>query len=290
MVTDLSTNFMDVLDSDESPLDAFVQKMDIRLLGCNRLRTEKKNVFNFMTSSFLMVSYRKGSVLITHGGQSTLLSPGSVFIFRPFEIYNGVRQSPGAIEFYYVNFDITPFTERYNITQLIIDLGDDIFNDEKYRRSHSIIEEYLLENRKMKGRTILLKSQIKTLLTQLAFDCINQGDSFDFIVNNNDARVINRAFYYVAEHISEPINISAVVEYTYTSKTSLDRAFKNSLGISPHTAFMRFKIERSFSMLQQRLSATDIARELGFSSVYHFSNKFKQVTGMRPSEYRNKLK
>jgi transcriptional regulator GlxA family with amidase domain len=33
-------------------------------------------------------------------------------------------------------------------------------------------------------------------------------------------------------------------------------------------------------------SLTDIAFELGYSSVHHLSNQFKKITGMSPSHFR----
>ena len=33
----------------------------------------------------------------------------------------------------------------------------------------------------------------------------------------------------------------------------------------------------------------DIVRALGFSSVFHYSNTFKAITGLRPTEYRSRV-
>ena len=90
-------------------------------------------------------------------------------------------------------------------------------------------------------------------------------------------------------HLSAPIVISDIMKDRKTSKTSMERAFHNMLGMTPQRALLRFKIERSMEMLLQDASLKDIAKALGFSSVFHFSNTFKAVTGLRPTEYRNKI-
>ena len=35
---------------------------------------------------------------------------------------------------------------------------------------------------------------------------------------------------------------------------------------------------------------TDVAEEMGFSSIHYFSRKFKAVTGMTPTEYSRKYR
>ena len=39
----------------------------------------------------------------------------------------------------------------------------------------------------------------------------------------------------------------------------------------------------------QNIPLKDIAKALGFSSVFHYSNTFKTVTGIRPTDYRNEI-
>jgi AraC-like DNA-binding protein len=39
-------------------------------------------------------------------------------------------------------------------------------------------------------------------------------------------------------------------------------------------------------MQNTKLSFSDIAFQLGYSSVHHFSNQFKSITGLSPSAYK----
>jgi len=61
------------------------------------------------------------------------------------------------------------------------------------------------------------------------------------------------------------------------------------LGATPQRALLRFKVERSMEMLMQNIPLKDIAGSLGFSSVFHYSNTFKTVTGIRPTDYRDEI-
>ena len=47
------------------------------------------------------------------------------------------------------------------------------------------------------------------------------------------------------------------------------------------------RIEKSQHLLvQSNLSLTEIAYQLGYSSVHHFSNQFKKTTGLSPSHFK----
>jgi len=65
------------------------------------------------------------------------------------------------------------------------------------------------------------------------------------------------------------------------------RAFKASTGSSPHAMASRIRVEKAKRLLTgTRQSMTEIALELGFSSASHFSTRFKQLTGMSPTDWR----
>ncbi len=67
------------------------------------------------------------------------------------------------------------------------------------------------------------------------------------------------------------------------------RAFKQSMGMTPHAFFGRLRLERSAEQLRHtHLSATDIAMECGFGSSSHFAVAFKKAFGISPTEYRRR--
>ena len=55
--------------------------------------------------------------------------------------------------------------------------------------------------------------------------------------------------------------------------------------------FSALKIKAARRMIREgRLNMTQIALHLGFQSVHYFSRRFKQFTGMSPSEYAESVK
>jgi len=75
------------------------------------------------------------------------------------------------------------------------------------------------------------------------------------------------------------------LDYTY-----LSALFSSSEGTTIEKYIIRQRIERAKELLvYDELNLSEIALELGYSSVQHLSNQFKKVTGLTPSQFK-KLK
>lgn len=69
--------------------------------------------------------------------------------------------------------------------------------------------------------------------------------------------------------------------------SSLSALFAATEGITLEHYVIQRRIEKAKQcLLQTDLSFTEVAFQLGYSSVHHFSNQFKQVTGLTPSAYK----
>jgi transcriptional regulator GlxA family with amidase domain len=72
--------------------------------------------------------------------------------------------------------------------------------------------------------------------------------------------------------------------------TSLCRAFKQSMGITPHRYLLLHRIKCAKEMMrEQSRTLTDIAVDCGFNSSSQFSLVFRRLAGMSPREYRRSL-
>lgn len=83
------------------------------------------------------------------------------------------------------------------------------------------------------------------------------------------------------------LDLGAVSGHAGYSRYHFVRAFKGAYGETPGQYLSRRRIERAEELLRTAdLSVTEICMLVGFSSVGTFSARFKQQTGVSPSEYR----
>jgi AraC-like DNA-binding protein len=98
---------------------------------------------------------------------------------------------------------------------------------------------------------------------------------------------LRRLWEEVAAHLADPWPLARLAQRAGLSVDMLRRLSRRALGRSPkqHVTFLR--MERAAMLLAASSDKVEtIAREVGYENAFVFSNKFKQWTGVRPSEYR----
>ena len=98
--------------------------------------------------------------------------------------------------------------------------------------------------------------------------------------------IIHRAQVYVSAHVWEDLSVPFLARHVDMSPSYLTALFHKHLGISPGEYIRRVKLQESKQMIREnKLNFTEIAAELQYSTVHHFSRQFKEKFGMTPSEY-----
>ncbi len=91
---------------------------------------------------------------------------------------------------------------------------------------------------------------------------------------------------YLLDHIEEMCDLDKMASFFGMSKSYLTRRTKELTGYSTQTLHERLKIEQAKSLIKSgKMKMNDISTRLGFSNPNYFSNVFKKVTGMRPTEF-----
>lgn len=69
------------------------------------------------------------------------------------------------------------------------------------------------------------------------------------------------------------------------------KQFRNQTGVAPSQYFLNLKMSRAKEqLLQSTLPVQEIARECGFSSLYHFSKTFRHREGVSPRNFREQAR
>lgn len=91
----------------------------------------------------------------------------------------------------------------------------------------------------------------------------------------------------IRKNIGEPISVSTLCSAAGLSRSHFSRAFRTSIGQSPHAYIARLRLERAMNlMLDSDVPLSEIALVVGFSDQAHFSNAFRRATGTTPAQWR----
>ncbi len=87
--------------------------------------------------------------------------------------------------------------------------------------------------------------------------------------------------------IGEELYVEDVARRLGMSPETFRKKFARLAGISPWRHRMTQVIERACEWVHEgRLTNKEIAARLGFSDEFHFSRRFKQITGRSPTQFR----
>ncbi len=113
-------------------------------------------------------------------------------------------------------------------------------------------------------------------------DCVENNEAGNFIVHN--------ALKYIEEHFSEKLKLSDVAEKVFISQWHLSKLLNKHTGQNFSEILNGIRIEKAKVLLENpALRIGDIAEEIGFLDMAHFSRVFKKQTGVSANEYRNKV-
>ena len=93
---------------------------------------------------------------------------------------------------------------------------------------------------------------------------------------------------YIHWHISENLRVAELAEYFGYNEKYLTTFFKKTAGIPIKQYILQEKMERAKAILTEtNQPVSQIAYSLGFSDAHNFTNAFKKITELSPSEYRS---
>jgi AraC-like DNA-binding protein len=101
---------------------------------------------------------------------------------------------------------------------------------------------------------------------------------------------IQRAVEWIQAHMEEELpSIDDMAEQVGLSESHFRRRFHEETGFSPLEYVTRQRVQRAKELLHdERLSITRLAFGLGFQSSGYFAQVFRKMTGMTPSDYRER--
>ena len=116
--------------------------------------------------------------------------------------------------------------------------------------------------------------------------------STDEIGDDNPASsfVVKNAIEYIREHYAEKIRLSDVADEIYVSQWHLSKLINKHTGSNFSEILNGIRVEKAKQLLKDpSLKIYDIAEQVGFLDLTHFSRVFKKMEGISANEYRNRL-
>jgi YesN/AraC family two-component response regulator len=126
--------------------------------------------------------------------------------------------------------------------------------------------------------------QLDTALKQLGFEIIDDYKSQIIEkIKNTIVTLVHHSAENIKTNLSDAITLQIHHDYSY-----LSNLFSEVEGTTIEKYFIAQRIEKAKELLvYNQLTLSEIADELGYSSVAYLSNQFKKVTGFTPTYFKS---
>ena len=243
---------------------------------------EKEQGFLFPGESHPMAELTyvdQGSMHSVVEGQDQLLKQGDLVIYGPNQWHMQYADIGVAPRYVTISFEL----KGVELNQLL---------NRKFTAPQnvvSVLQNMLREQERMDTfSTDIILSQLNLLLLLLlretAAPRAGKLQTSNSIHSENE--IIRQAQQFISSHIREKLSVPLVARQVDVSPSYLTALFHKNLQISPGEYIRRIKLQESKQMIRENnLNFTEIAAELQYSTVHHFSRQFKEKFGITPTEY-----
>ena len=221
----------------------------------------------------------KGTLHAVADGQDFLLNQGELILFSPDQwhmYYADMGESP---RFMTVHFDL-PGETLWALSNRKLTASP---------QAVTLLQQILREHQRMDAYAPdMMISLLQMLLLSLLREQRDSGDDSLRTVRSlhSENRIIRQAQQYISTHVREQLTVPKVAAHVDVSPSYLTALFHKNLQIAPGEYIRRVKLQESKQMIRENnLNFTEIAAELQYSTVHHFSRQFKEKFGMTPTEY-----
>jgi len=228
--------------------------------------------------------------IIEHGQRSFIcrgtkynVKPGQFFVIPPNEAHScGPATEPHTYRLLIVSSDvwrtILPKIEKdgnsqYLFVKLVIE------DKELYEQLLNL--HLLLETRET---NFIKQSMLFSAIGNTIEQCVDVPEKMTICHEHH--RCVNQAQSFIEEHYGEAFSLNDLAQHVYLSPYHLIRVFSQIAGIPPHIYQQQIRIRHAKALLRQGVSIIEIANQTGFTDQSHFSNVFKKMVGVTPSEYK----
>jgi AraC-like DNA-binding protein/mannose-6-phosphate isomerase-like protein (cupin superfamily) len=224
-----------------------------------------------------------GTGTISYKGQRHPFTSGDLLLAQPFQIHQVQMVEKGRLEMLYIGFtlDLSPPVRRERIPLRLYEEGENPFVRER-------LKEIASELKAGKNGSGL---HIGSLLQILFFvvESLNRPDKSDG--TREGAILAAKAKRYLETNICRQLSIEELAAYLCVSPHYCIDIFSKAFGISPKRYHASLRMTLAGTMLEDRsnnMRISEIASFLGFSSIHHFSKRFKEYHRISPSQYRSR--
>lgn len=238
-------------------------------------------------TDFELMVVTDGTLYISDDKKDYTISKSEYILMPPTPFQHGWRQ--GGCSFYWLHFysedgcDISENNEislSYDSNKICVPLTGRLASMERV----IIMMKQLQDCDKRYHNAVLNNSTSTAILSELS--CQNTSYR-KYSKDRQTKQIFNDIADYVQYHSSENVTVTEIAEYFGYNPKYLSSFFKSQSGMTLKQYMLQTKMDTAKAELSDtNHSISQIAYNIGFGDAHNFTNAFRKITGLSPSEYR----
>jgi AraC family transcriptional regulator, melibiose operon regulatory protein len=171
----------------------------------------------------------------------------------------------------------------------------------KDKRNLSTLEEYMVTLHRMMERTkekptntTLWEGEIKVFVTLILYEVyrLSYQPAVDLRRKQTlKERQLERIIHWIHDHYMEKITLKRIADELAINKHYISHLFREITGITARQYILNYRLDQARYLLElnPEQPISEIALQVGFESIPHFSRLFRQHFNVSPSTYRKQL-
>ena len=237
---------------------------------------------------YVICLVERGLQSFTMKGTTYVTPPNGLILINPGEVHTGEAAIPQGFRMRslypsttHMRLAMSEFAGRRNVTPYFRDVRVD---DMAAARSVFHLHEMLTrESDEMVCESAFLSTL--ALLIERYAECRPNARPL-----GDERNAIKQARRYIDTHYADRILLTDLAERVALSPYYLLRVFHKEVGLPPHAYLQNVRIWHAQRLIDEGMSLTDVAFEVGFSSQSHLTRCFKQFVGVTPGDYQSQVR
>ncbi len=221
---------------------------------------------------YYVIGYvEKGSRILSCCNKEYIIKEGSILIFNSLDNHSCYQVYSETFNYYGFNIE----------KKIMLDIVEEITGKRElpYFGENVIYDNNLKDCLQQLHQLIMNESQelSKEEYWYMMMSILLQKYMPDYNKNISECREeIRIACNYMQSHFHERLSLKQICDVTSLSKSTLIRAFTISKGVTPYQYLESLRMNEARKLLEEDLSLSQIAMQVGFSDQSHFTKFFNQ--------------
>lgn len=240
--------------------------------------TPFRNTYKFGLESYIIRLQTEGFCHALISGQTEVIEPGDLLLFRPGDIYDLKIGELGPSGDYYVVCSGDWLDEWWKLQRRPhkTKIGEN-------RRIAAIWQQLILEQRRLDGGNLALIDTLMKALCYLLDRALDEAKSY----TSGPKLLSYKIKHYIEEYAPTPFSLDDVAKHAGLSVSRSVQLFKAEFGMSIMQYAQKVRLAMALELMgKSPLTLERIAEETGFGSYTYFHRVFQRYYGIAPGAYR----